>query len=84
MNKKLWFKAKNFGWGWYPVSWEGWVIILLYCAGLTQFIMQANSTAHSGSDFLINLSIPFIVNTIFLLIICYARGEKPEWRWGGK
>ena len=21
-NKKLWFRAKSFGWGWVPISWE--------------------------------------------------------------
>ena len=24
MPQKLWFKAKLYGWGWYPCSWEGW------------------------------------------------------------
>ena len=79
--KKLWFRAKNFGWGWYPVSWEGWVIILLYAVGMVKFAIHAN-LQHSTSDVLINFAIPFIINTTFLLVICYARGEKPEWRWG--
>lgn len=82
-NKKLWFKAKNFGWGWYPVSWQGWCVLVLYIIAMIPYIQNANKT-HSGSDFLISLAIPFIVNTIFLLIICYATGEKPEWRWDWK
>lgn len=80
-NKKLWFKAKNYGWGWYPVSWQGWLVIALYTMGLVPHIINA-SRQHSGSDFLIGFSIPFVINTVFLLIICYARGEKPRWRWG--
>lgn len=26
---KLWFKAKNYGWGWYPVTWEGWTVTII-------------------------------------------------------
>ncbi len=30
MSDKLWFKAKKFGWGWTPCSWEGWTVTGLY------------------------------------------------------
>ena len=83
-DKKLWFKAKMYGWGWYPVSWEGWVITFLYTASILVQTFNLDGAVHSGSDFLISFSIPFITNTIFLLIICHARGEKPKWRWGEK
>lgn len=82
MENKKWFKAKLYGWGWQPISWQGWVITLLYAVAILQPALQANKIAYSGSDFLIMFSIPFIVNTIFLLIICYAKGEKPRWHWG--
>ena len=80
-NKKLWFRAKKFGWGWYPVSIEGWLITVLYVIAILQYAINADKTAHSASDALISISIPFIVTTVFLLIICYARGEKPKWNW---
>ena len=70
-----------FGWGWVPITWQGWLITLLYIVGIINPAIQANEQ-HSISDFLINFSIPYITNTIFLLIICYAKGEKPQWRWG--
>jgi hypothetical protein len=81
-NKKLWFRAKKYGLGWYPISWEGWVILILYLVAIVQYFIQSDIKSHSVSDTLINFATPFIVNTIFLLIICYARGEKPKWRWG--
>jgi len=83
-NKKLWFKAKMYGWGWTPISWEGWIITILYLIAIIQFGLEADRWAHSGSDALISFAIPFIVTTIFLLVICYARGERPGWRWSGK
>ncbi len=79
---KLWFKAKLYGWGWRPVSWEGWTVMLLYLAGLYTNFQNVNMYHYSTSDVMINFSIPFIIDTIFLLIICYAHGEKPAWHWG--
>lgn len=85
MNKnKLWFRAKTFGWGWYPVSWEGWAVIALYIAAVGVHIRNIDIYIYSGNDILTSLTIPFVINTIFLLIICYCRGEKPRWRWNGK
>ncbi|MEQ1561540.1 MAG: hypothetical protein ABL899_02340 [Nitrospira sp.] len=81
---KIWFRAKNYGWGWYPVSWQGWVIIILYLIGTVQYFLNADMFSHSVSDTLLRFSVPFVINTIFLLIICYAHGEKPRWRWGEK
>ncbi len=80
-NKKLWFKAKRFGWGWTPCSWEGWVILALYTVATTLHFINVDKFAHSGSDVLISFAVPFIINTVFLLIICYAKGETPRWRW---
>ncbi|MES2213535.1 MAG: hypothetical protein V4473_01685 [Patescibacteria group bacterium] len=79
-NKKMWFRAKRWGWGWTPVSWQGWVVTLLYAFALIPYAVKANK-AHSGSDALLQFAVPFVVLTIFLLIICYTRGEKPGWHW---
>ncbi len=81
-NKKLWFKAKMYGWGWQPVSWEGWVVTLIYVAAITLIFLDVGNVAHSGNKAVFTLVVRLIINTIFLLIICYARGEKPRWRWG--
>ena len=81
---KIWFKAKEYGWGWYPVTWQGWVIILMYlfsCISMTIFV---NNHSLSTSDFFIQFFPNIAILTIFLIIICYARGEKPGWRWGVK
>lgn len=83
-SKKLWFKAKHYGWGWYPVTWQGGVIIAVYAGLIAFFFSKADATSHSGSDTLIKFAIPFIVTTSALSFICYKTGEKPKWRWGGK
>ncbi len=78
---KLWFKAKRFGWGWYPCSWEGWTVILLYTIVITIHSINIEKFATSGTDVVINFIIPLMINTIFLIIISCVKGEKPGWRW---
>ena len=80
--KEVWFRAKRYGWGWYPIRWQGWVVILIYVVALLKSGLYFNAWTHSGSDFLINFSIPFIILTILLLIVCYTKGEYPHWSWG--
>lgn len=84
MDKKLWFREKSFGYGWYPISWQGWITTLIYAFAMTGYALEVNKHAHSNSDALFSVAIPFVVLTSLLLIICYLKGEKPEWRWGGK
>lgn len=85
MNKnKLWFKAKMYGWGWTPISWEGWAVLALYITAVGIHARNIDLYVYSTHDTLVNFTLPFVINTIFLLIICYCRGEKPRWRWNGK
>jgi hypothetical protein len=79
--KKLWFRAKMYGWGWYPISWQGWVVLLIYVVAMIK-IVTSLAPQHSGSDALFALAIRVVPLTILLLIICYAKGERPRWHWG--
>ncbi len=77
-SKKPWFKAKNYGWGWYPATWQGWVITLLFVG------LIANEAGNLSTD---TESTPYTSLKIFTLAciligICYKTGEKPYWRWG--
>lgn len=71
-----------FGWGWYPISWQGWAVIILYVLAIVPDAARVNATEDSVSDFLINFGFHFVILTVFLLIICYTKGEKPAWHWG--
>jgi hypothetical protein len=73
--KKLWFKAKHYGWGWYPCSWEGWLALLIW---VVLFMISINTLDHEWLKNLIVISI----FTIILIWVCYKKGEKPCWRWG--
>lgn len=83
-NDKLWFRAKRYGWGWTPISWEGWLVTLLYVFLIVSRVVPLDKAQHSVSDFLINGGIWFVIYTAGLLFICYTKGERPRWRWGSK
>jgi hypothetical protein len=82
MSKKLWFKAKKYGWGWVPSRWEGWAVIAVFILFQYENFLRLDRLSHSNSDTLR----PFIIETFFavavLIFICDKKGEKPGWRWG--
>jgi len=82
MNKP-WFKAKSYGWGWYPASWEGWLVMVLYIAVVVSLLVVMGAASHSVGDTLITFALPFIGLTSLLISISYFTGEMPGWRWGG-
>lgn len=80
-----WFKAKLYGWGWTPVKWQGWLVILVYIALILTLVLTREETIpgnpDSGNNFL-TFALPIILLTILLIFICYKKGEKPRWQWG--
>jgi len=83
--KGYWFRAKLFGWGWTPATWQGWSVIFLYAIliSILVYIREKNIPGNpdSGSNIL-TFALPIIVLTILLIIIAYKKGEKPRWQWG--
>lgn len=80
--KKLWFRRKLYGWGWTPTTWQGWLVIGIYIIALIKISDFVEVNSLSQNDALKNVSIPVIIITSLLIIICYSKGEKPRWQWG--
>ncbi|MCX6746614.1 MAG: hypothetical protein NTU63_00580 [Candidatus Pacearchaeota archaeon] len=76
-NKKLWFRAKRYGWGWYPVTWQGWLVTSILIIFIT-YIAIVFLTKGKLIEYFVSL----IVAMAILMYICYKTGEKPRWRWG--
>lgn len=81
---KIWFKAKQYGWGWYPATWQGWLTTLIFI--IVIILHSIFSTSIGGDSPTTLFLVWFLVRTALivgvLLYICYTHGEKPEWRWG--
>ncbi len=77
---RYWFPAKRYGWGWGPPNcWQGWLVILAYIALLSGGAFLLHPDKHLA--FFIGYAVAL---TTVLIIICWLKGEKPGWRWGGK
>ncbi len=81
--EKLWFKAKEYGWGWVPVTWQGWAVTVGYVvlAVLFGFTIDENSPPQ---EIVFTFIFPVAMLTALLIRIAYVKGEKPGWRWGSK
>lgn len=84
MNNPLWFKAKKYGWGWYPATWQGWAVLGMYIFAVSKHAFYVDTYTNSVSSILLSFLPDVYIMTVFLIIICYATGEKPRWRWGDK
>ncbi len=77
----LWFKAKLYGWGWTPVTWQGWVVILVYVALVLPIAYTIEDNTITSTIVLTRI-LPIAILTGILIGICYKTGEKPRWQWG--
>jgi hypothetical protein len=71
-DRKWWFKRRRYGWGWYPVTFSGWLVTFLYVLG----VIGLASWSPPGDLIAIALM------TVALLVICIKKGPAPRWRWG--
>ena len=81
MTKKLWFRAKTYGWGWTPCTWEGWLVIFVSIFLIIFYSTQLDKNSPQ-IPYLFFLRIASIVTV--LIFICYKKGGKPGWRWGNR
>jgi len=81
---KLWFRRKTYGWGWTPITWEGWLVTLLVVVIpiCIRLFMKHLEFDKATQYFYTYASIPILLMT--LILICFRYGEKPKWQWGVK
>ncbi len=81
-HEHLWFKAKLYGWGWNPVTWQGWLVTILYSFCMVGYFTYVDYNTASVLDTFVQFVVPFVVGTGALLFVCYKKGERSRWRWG--
>lgn len=91
--KALWFKAKRYGWGWYPATWQGVVLTLVFCLCYAFLLVLflgwlGAATMAGGADYrdlslgILEFMAGFALLTWSMIALCTRFGEKPGWRWG--
>lgn len=79
--KGYWFKRKLYGWGWVPVTWQGWTVIGLWLASVLAFAFTLEIDSPLREVFSAFI-LPTIFLTSLLIWICYKKGQRPRWQWG--
>ncbi len=75
---KFWFPAKKYGFGWGPPNcWQGWVVVAAYLASLAGCAVLLLPDKKAFLACVAGLTIVFCT-------VCWLKGEKAGWRWGGK
>lgn len=84
MKNKLWFRRKTYGWGWTPITWQGWLVtaVVVVIPLLIKYITKMMELEKHTQYFYTWASVPILV--MALTLICFRYGEKPRWQWGIK
>jgi len=82
---QLWFRTKKYGWGWTPVTIQGWLVLAVYVAAVTVTVVRFIHRSRTGAD-VQSATLTFLLwlagLTAALIAICWMTGERPRWRWG--
>lgn len=75
--KDYWFKMKLYGWGWVPVKWQGWLVVLIAISIFVASIYVGKTEDAPGA-----MLIGFVLMLAIIFAFGYWKGEKPKWCWG--
>jgi hypothetical protein len=79
---RYWFSSKKFGFGWTPVTLEGWVATLSYVFIAVYAFIEVHKDFPLPKQNIIAAAPTFCFATLIFLLICYKTGEPLKWRWG--
>lgn len=82
--KKHWFRNKKYGWGWYPNTWQGWLVIGLYTVSFVGLMLNLRSEGVANKEVIWDFLPKVAILTAILLFICFATGDTPGWHWGDR
>jgi hypothetical protein len=78
--RKYRFPAKRHGWGWgLPIAWQGWAVL-----GLFLLLIAAGGYLVLPRFGRVGFLVYGVVLCVALGAICWLKGERPRWRWGGR
>jgi sterol desaturase/sphingolipid hydroxylase (fatty acid hydroxylase superfamily) len=80
--KKYWFKAKKYGYGWYPATKEGWLVMLVWLVAFLALVKIFLLNLKDGPKELYWYLPSVFLITGILIFVAYKTGEPARWRWG--
>lgn len=82
MKKHIWFGQKRYGWGWTPVTWQGWLVVIVFTSAFTLVSLPLKSAVYPLRYVTIIYLPSLVILFGFLFIFFTLTGERPTWRWG--
>lgn len=73
-SRKPWFGRKKFGWGWGPVSWQGWLVLLGYLAAIRGVIRWFPPKVEH-TDFLAGI---MLTTALLLIVVVWKGGSRTQ------
>lgn len=82
-NKKLWFKRRRYGYGWIPVTWQGWAVVGLFLVFVLTGVFWLEDTPNGEFTKEVGIYLAGVgLMAAGLVLISAHYGPKPKWRWG--
>lgn len=84
-HKKYLIKRRRYGYGWIPVTWQGWLFLILQ-AGIviTAATFLPHKPAQPTTAELVQFFIIFGLAVANLVLVSVQMSPTPKWRWGKK
>ena len=85
-SSNYWFKRRRYGYGWTPVTWQGWLTVVAFLALviLGAAVLLKDTPRNTFSTELVVFSAFLAVVVAVAVGISRVKGPKPKWRWGSK
>jgi uncharacterized membrane protein len=87
MTNQYWFKPKVFGYGASPTTWEGWLLVVAYCAVVSLATLMVLIASEPGKA---SVGTFWMLWAVWLVVVVVAttilakvskRRTDGEWRW---
>ena len=71
MTAKPWFGPRILGWGWRPLTWQGWLISLVFVLAI---VVEATQLRSAGSG---PVGAALVATLALFALVCYLTGGRP-------
>ncbi len=69
--KTPWFGPRRFGWGWTPLTWQGWAVSGVFLVA----IVVCGEFIHGVPKAIVEIGL-----VVLLIAVCALTGTRPGWR----
>lgn len=84
-DRGYWFKRRRYGYGWTPVTWQGWsaVASFLTIVLVASTVLKDTPGNSYSLESLVYLTL-IVLAAVSLVVISVKKGPSAKWRWGSK